>query len=115
MPRVKRGITHLKRRRNLLKQVKGYKWGRKKLVKAARTAVLKAGQHAFADRRKKKSDFRALWQIKIGAFAREQGLSYSRLINLFKKQNIRLDRKILADLAVNNKEILARLIKKISN
>ncbi len=114
MPRVKRGTSHVKRRRNLLKQTKGYKWGRKKLIKAARTAVLKAGQHAFSDRRKKKADFRRLWQIKINAFAREHNLTYSRLINLLKKNNIALDRKILADLAVNNKAVLANLIAKIN-
>lgn len=114
MPRVKRGVSHIKRRHNLLKQVKGYKWGRKKLIKAARTATLKAGQHAFSDRRKKKADFRRLWQIKINAFARENNLTYSRLINLLKKNNIALDRKILADLAVNNKAVLANLITKIN-
>ena len=104
---------HVKRRRNLLKQTKGYKWGRKKLIKAAHTAVLKAGQHAFADRRKKKSNFRQLWQIKINAFAREHNLSYSRLIHLLKKKNVTLDRKILADLAVNNKQVLANLIQRL--
>lgn len=104
---------HVKRRHNLLKQTKGYKWGRKKLVKAARTAVLKAGQHAFADRRTKKGDFRRAWQVKINAAAREYDLSYSRLISLLKKNNIVLDRKILADLAVNNKSVFANLIQRL--
>lgn len=104
---------HVKRRHNLLKQTKGYKWGRKKLVKAARTAVLKAGQHSFADRRTKKGDFRRSWQIKINAAAREYNLSYSRLIGLLKKNKIALDRKILADLAVNNKAAFANLIQRL--
>ncbi|PIR92093.1 50S ribosomal protein L20 [Candidatus Falkowbacteria bacterium CG10_big_fil_rev_8_21_14_0_10_44_15] len=114
MSRVKRGTMHAKRRRNLLRQVKGYKWGRKKLIKAARTATLKAGQHAFADRRRKKADFRRLWQIKINAFAREHNLTYSRLMNLLKKNKVALDRKILADLAVNNKTALANIISRVN-
>lgn len=113
MPRVKRGTSHVKSRKNLLKKVKGYKWGRKNLIKQAKTAVLKAGAHAFTDRRKKKRNARALWQIKISAFAKEQDLSYSRLIALLKKNNIELDRKILADLAVNNKKVLAKIIEEI--
>ena len=71
MPRVKRGTTHVKRRRKLLKAVKGFKWGRKNLIRLAKTADTKAGAHAFVDRRKKKRDRRALWQVKINAFARE--------------------------------------------
>ena len=65
MPRVKRGTTHVKKRRKLLKQVKGYKWGRKNLIRLAKTAATKAGAHAFVDRRKKKRTNRSLWQIKI--------------------------------------------------
>ncbi|MFA5644093.1 MAG: 50S ribosomal protein L20 [Patescibacteria group bacterium] len=113
MPRVKRGTTHVKRRRNLLKKVKGYKWGRKKLIKLAKTAQTKAGAHAFRDRRKKKRTNRALWQIKINAFVREQGLSYSRFMDALKKNNIEIDRKILADLAVNNKKVLSNIIEKV--
>jgi len=113
MPRVKRGTTHVKKRRKLLKSVKGYKWGRKNLIRLAKTASTKAGAHAFADRRKKKGDFRRLWQIKINAFARENGISYSQLINKLKINKIELDRKILADLAVNNKKVLANIIAKI--
>lgn len=113
MPRVKRGIIHNKKRKKLLKQVKGYKWGRKNLIKQAKEARVKAGHHAFVDRRKKKRVNRALWQIKIGAFAREKGLSYSRFINLLKQNKIELDRKILTDLAENNKKILANIIEGI--
>jgi len=113
MPRVKRGTSHTKKRRKLLKQVKGYKWGRKKLIKLAKTARTKAGAHAFVDRRKKKRTMRALWQIRINAFARENGLSYSRLINALKANKVEIDRKILADLAVNNKTILRAIINKV--
>lgn len=114
MPRVKRGTTHVKKRRKLLKAVKGYKWGRKNLIKVAKTARTKAGAHAYIDRRKKKRTMRALWQIKINAFVREHGLSYSRFINLLKINNIEVDRKILAELAVSDKEALAALITKIN-
>lgn len=113
MPRVKRGMTHVKKRRKLLKAVKGYKWGRKKLIKLAKTARTKAGAHAYVDRRKKKRTARGLWQIKINAFVRDHGFSYSRFINALKVNKIEIDRKILADLAVNNKETLEALISKI--
>lgn len=113
MPRVKRGTTHVKRRRNLLQKVKGYKWGRKKLIKLAKTAQTKAGAHAFMDRRKKKRTNRGLWLIKINAFVREHGVSYSRFMDALKKNNVEVDRKILADLAVNNKKVLANIIEKV--
>lgn len=113
MPRVKRGITHVKKRRNLLKAVKGYKWGRKKLVRLAKTARTKAGAHAYTDRRKKKRDMRGLWLIKINAFVREFDLSYSKFIGLLKANKIEVDRKILAEMAVENKEALAALIARI--
>jgi large subunit ribosomal protein L20 len=105
---------HVKKRRSLLKKVKGYKWGRKKLVKKAKEAAVKAGQHAYMDRRKKKRTARSLWQIKISAFAKEHGLSYSRFMDLLKKNKIELDRKVLADLAENNKSVLKKLIEDIS-
>ncbi len=114
MPRVKRGTTHVKKRRKLLKAVKGYKWGRKKLIKLAKTARTKAGAHSYVDRRKKKRTMRSLWQIKINAFVREYGLSYSRFINLLKVNKIEIDRKVLAEMAVSDKEALAALIAKIN-
>ena len=113
MPRVKRGMTHVKKRKKLLKAVKGFKWGRKKLIKLAKTARTKAGAHAYVDRRKKKRTARGLWQIKINAFVRDHGFSYSRFINALKINKIEIDRKILADLAVNNKDTLEALISKI--
>lgn len=113
MPRVKRGKSHLKRRKNILAKTKGYKWGRRNLIKAAKTAVTKAGVRSYVDRRKKKRTSRALWQIKINAFLREKGESYSRFISVLKKNKVGLDKKILADLAANNREILTEIIKKI--
>jgi len=113
MPRVKRGTIHTKKRRKLLSKVKGYKWGRKKLIRAAKTAAVKAGAHAYVDRKKKKRNARALWQIKINAFVREHGLSYSKFINLLKGGKIDIDRKILADLAVNNKKVLSKIVEEI--
>ena len=115
MPRVKRGTSHVKKRRKLLKKVKGYKWGRKKLIKAAKTAVLKAGVHAYIDRRGKKRTRRALWQIKISAFAKEHDLSYSKFIGLLKKAKIEVDRKILADLAVNHPKALKSILDKVKS
>jgi large subunit ribosomal protein L20 len=113
MPRVKRGTTHVKKRRKLLAKTKGYKWGRKNQIKRAKEAVVKAGAHAYRDRRKKKRTARGLWHIKIGAFAREHGLNYSRFMNLLKTNGIGLDRKILADLAVNHKTVLGKIIDQI--
>lgn len=113
MPRVKRGTTHVKRRKKLLSKVKGFKWGRKNLIKLAKTAATKAGAHAYADRKKKKANFRGLWQIKIGAAVREQGLSYSKFIDLLKKRKIELDRKVLSGLAQNNRSVFNKIIEKV--
>jgi len=110
MPRVKRGVSHVKKRRKLLAKTKGYKWGRKNLPKRAKEAVVKAGAHAYDDRKKKKRTMRGLWNIKINAFVRSHDLSYSRFIDILKKNNVEVDRKILADLAENNKEIMAKVI-----
>ncbi|MBU4332772.1 50S ribosomal protein L20 [Patescibacteria group bacterium] len=110
MPRVKRGTTHIKKRRKLLKQAKGYKWGRKNLIKQAKTAVIKAGVHAYHDRRTKKRTARALWNIKINAAVREHGLSYSAFINALRKKNVELDRKVLADLAENEPGVFGKII-----
>ncbi|MCG2700866.1 50S ribosomal protein L20 [Candidatus Parcubacteria bacterium] len=113
MSRVKRGVTHVKKRRKLLKKVKGFKWGRKNLIRLAKTAATKAGAHSYVGRKKKKRVNRGLWQIKINAFVREHGLSYSKFIDALKKNKIELDRKILADMAVNNKKVLAEIVKKL--
>jgi len=113
MPRVKRGTFHIKKRKKLLAKTKGYKWGRKNLIKRAKEAVVKAGAHSYVDRRKKKRTRRGLWQIKISAFVKEEGLSYSKFIDLLKKKDIVLDRKVMADLAENNKEVMKAIIKAV--
>jgi len=110
MPRVKRGTMHSKRRRNVLKKTKGFKWGRKNLIKQAKTAVTKAGAHALRDRRVKKRTSRTLWQIKINAAARLNGTTYSKLINGLKKRNIEIDRKILADMAEKEPKVFAKIV-----
>lgn len=114
MPRVKRGKTHVKKRRKLIKQVKGYKGGRKKLIKQAKTASTKAGAFAYRDRKTRKRIARRVWQIKINAAARENNLSYSKLINLLKENKVEIDRKILADLAEKDPKTFAKIIKEIS-
>ena len=113
MPRIKRGTTHVKRRKNILKQVKGYKHGRKNLLRLAKTAINKAGQHAYRDRKKKKRVARAKWNVQINAGARLNGTKYSALIDGLHKKNIALDRKVLADLAANNPEIFAKVVEEV--
>jgi len=115
MPRVKRGKIHLKKRRAIRKATKGYRWGRKKTIRLGKTAILKAGQHALHDRRKKKGVFRRLWQIRINAAVREHGLTYSKFIKALKDNKIEIDRKILADLAVNNPKIFSAIVKKVKD
>lgn len=112
MTRVKRGTISIKRRRKVLAQTKGFRWGRKSKERAAREALLHAGVHAFQDRRKKKRVFRKLWQIKISAGARTQNISYSKLAGALKKANIQLDRKILAILAEKYPQVFAEVVKK---
>ena len=110
MPRVKRGKSHLKKRKKLLRRAKGYKWGRKRLPKLAKVAVTKAGVYAFRDRRTKKRSMRRLWQIKINAATRDYQLSYSKFIDLLKKSKIGLDRKILANIAEHHPEVFAKIV-----
>jgi len=110
MTRVKRGTISMKRRRNVLSQAKGYRYGRGSKERQAKEAILHAGNHAFAHRRDKKNDFRRLWQIKINAAVRPFGISYSKFIGALKKKNIGLDRKILADLAQNNPEAFEKVV-----
>ena len=104
MARVKRGVQSKKRHKKILKQANGYRGARSRTFKVAKQAVQRAGQYAYRDRRVKKRTFRSLWIIRINAAARENGLSYSKLISGLKKANIDLDRKTLAEIAVNDKE-----------
>ncbi len=103
MPRVKRGVTAKARHNKILKQAKGYRGARSRTFKVAKQAVDRAAQYAYRDRRQRKRQFRALWIVRINAAARENGLSYSRLVSGLGKADIELDRKILAELAVNDK------------
>lgn len=113
MPRVKRGTSHVKRRRKLLKQAKGFKWGRKKLLKLAKTAVVKAGKYAYEGRRKKKTIKRQEWQQVINAAVREHGLSYSKFIAALKKNKIEMDRKILAQIAEEYPKLFKQIVDKV--
>ena len=113
MARVKRGTQKNKRRKNILKQVKGYRFGRSTKERVAREAIFHAGTHAFRHRRAKKREFRNLWTIRINAATRPLGMSYSQLIGTMKKKNIALDRKSLAALAMNHPEIFERLVKSL--
>ncbi|MDP3881161.1 MAG: 50S ribosomal protein L20 [bacterium] len=110
MARVKRGTTSLRKRKKLLKMTKGFMWGRKSKERLAREALLHALPNMYRSRKEKKRNFRKLWQIKIGAAAKENGTSYSRLINDLKKNKIGLDRKILADLAEHQPDIFKQLV-----
>jgi len=113
MPRVKRGVQVKKSRKNLLAKTKGYRHGRKSLVRMAHQAVTKAGQHAYAHRRTKKRDFRALWIIQINAACHANDITYSIFMKALKDKKIELDRKVLADLAQNNSEEFAKLVAKV--
>ncbi len=109
MPRVKRGVTAHARHKKVLEQAKGYRGRRKNVYRVAKQAVTKAGQYAYRDRRTKKRVFRSLWIARINAAARENGLSYSRLIDGLNKSDIEVDRKILAELAVADKAAFSEL------
>ena len=112
MPRVKRGVTAHRRHKKVLKQAKGYYGARSRVYRVAKQAVTKAGQYAYRDRKVRKRMFRSLWIQRINAAARESGLSYSKMINGLRKQNIEIDRRVLADLAVHEKEAFAALAEK---
>ncbi len=113
MTRVKRGVQKRKRKKKIIKQAKGYKWGRKSKYRAAKEALMHAQTYSYRDRRRKKRDFRQLWQIRINAASRQNGISYSKFINILKKNKIELDRKVLADLATNHPEIFSEIVNKI--
>ena len=109
MARVKRGVQAKARHKKVLKQAKGYRGARSRTYKVAKQAVMRAGQYAYRDRRVKKRVFRSLWIIRINAAARENGLTYSKLIAGLKKASIELDRKTLANIAVNDKEAFSKI------
>ena len=109
MPRIKRGVTARARHKKILDKAKGYRGARSRVLRVAKQAVTKAGQYAYRDRRQRKRQFRALWIVRINAGARENGLSYSRLMNGLKRANIEIDRKVLADMAIFDKGAFTQL------
>jgi len=114
MARVKRGKTTRKRHKKLLKATKGYRGLRRSSVKKAREALLKAGAYAYRDRKARKREFRRLWNIRINAILRENGISYSKFIYSLKKKNIQLNRKVLSELAINFPDVFKKLIKEVN-
>lgn len=113
MTRVKKGVNALKSRKNTLRKVKGYRFGRSTKEKQATEAIFHAGTYAFAHRRDKKGDFRRLWNVRISSLSKEAGISYSKLMGGLKKQNIEIDRKSLATLAQKNPETFKRILSKV--
>lgn len=111
MPRTKHSVASHKRKKKVFKLAKGYTGGRSKLYRSAQEAVNRALAYSYRDRRTKKRDFRKLWIARINAAARMNGMSYSRFINGLRKSNIEINRKILAELAVNDQEGFSRLAK----
>jgi len=109
MPRVKRGVTAHARHKKVLAKAKGFRGRRGTVYRIAKQAVMRAGQYAYRDRRQKKRDFRALWIVRINAAAREFGMTYSTLINGLKKASVEVDRKVLADIAVFDKQAFERI------
>ena len=109
MARVKRGVTTHARHKKVLKQATGYYGRRKNTIRVAKQAVEKAGQYAYRDRRVRKRNFRALWIQRINAAARQNGLTYGRMIDGLNKAGIEVDRKVLADIAVHEPEVFIAL------
>jgi large subunit ribosomal protein L20 len=112
MPRVKRGVTARARHKKVLALAKGFRGRRKNVFRIAKQAVMKAGQYAYRDRRAKKREFRRLWIARINAASRSMGLTYSKFIAGIKKASIEIDRKVLADMAVNDPAAFASIVEK---
>ena len=110
MPRVKRGTIAHKKRETLLKLTKGFKWGRKSKEKAAKEALLHGLSRMFRGRKEKKRNFRTLWNVRVNAAARTEGMSYSRLISALKKKNVLLNRKMLSELAAHEPEAFKKVV-----
>jgi large subunit ribosomal protein L20 len=114
MARVKGGVHALKKRKKVLEAAKGYRHGRSKKERVARETLLHAGRNAMRDRRKKKSNFRGLWNIKIGVGAKENNTSYSKLMGAFKRKGITLNRKALSEIAATHPTVFARIIAEVT-
>ena len=114
MVRVKRGKTAHKRRKKVLKQVKGFRWGRKSKYRLAKDALFHAWTYAYRDRKNKKRVFRSLWQTQISAACREKDLSYNKFINALKKNKVEINRKILVQLAQKHPRVFEKIIEKVT-
>ncbi|OGY64138.1 MAG: 50S ribosomal protein L20 [Candidatus Harrisonbacteria bacterium RIFCSPLOWO2_02_FULL_41_11] len=113
MSRVKRGVIANKKRKKILKYTKGFRWGRKSKERAAKEALLHAWSHAFRGRKEKKRNYRQLWNVQINAGARANGMKYSELVNKLKKAKVKLDRKILAELARTEPKVFAKVLEAV--
>lgn len=113
MPRVKRGVTARARHKKVLALAKGFRGRRKNVFRVAKQAVMKAGQYAYRDRRARKRVFRRLWIVRINAASREMGVSYSKFMAGLKKAQIGIDRKVLADMAVNDPAAFGAIVEKV--
>ncbi|MFO0233417.1 MAG: 50S ribosomal protein L20 [Burkholderiales bacterium] len=113
MPRVKRGVTARARHKKIIALAKGYRGHRNNVYRIAKQAVMRAGQYAYRDRRTRKRVFRSLWIARINAAARQHGISYSRFIAGLNKSAVGLDRKVLAELAVNDKPAFAAIVARV--
>lgn len=113
MTRVKRGVAHVKRRKNLLEDAKGYMWNRKNLFREAKQAIIKAGKYAYRDRRAKKRTMRALWITRLNIAVRELGMKYSQLVKVMSDKKIAVDRKVLSQMAIENPNVFAKFIESV--
>lgn len=113
MTRVKRGVTAHKKREKILKYTKGFRWGRKSKEKLAKEALVHAWQNAYRGRKEKKRTFRALWNTKLNAALRTEGLTYSKFIAMANKANVKLDRKVLAEIAAHHLESWKKIVSSV--
>ncbi|MBI5134942.1 50S ribosomal protein L20 [Candidatus Uhrbacteria bacterium] len=113
MARVKRGVMHSKRRRNLLKRTKGMRWGHKNLIKRAKVAAWRAGAYSYRDRRTKKREARKGWTMQLNAATRAHGMSYSTFIGHLKKSKVELDRKVLSQIANQYPMVLKAIVEEV--
>lgn len=111
--RVKRGVARRAKHKKILNRAKGFEGRRNSVFKLAKQAVIKAGQYSYRDRKVKKRTFRSLWIIKINAAVRSFGMSYSEFIDKLTKKNVNIDRKVLADIALNNPNAFAEIVNKV--
>lgn len=115
MARIKRGLVSHRKHKKVLKLTKGHRGGRSKLIREAKSSLLHAGQYAFAGRKLRKRDMRRLWIVQLGNAVKNEGLSYSKFIAGLKSKNIYLDRKILADLAVNHLDDFKKIVAEVTH